>query len=200
MTKKEHHREQLVKHIILLLLGLTVLSTQALAERSRRIGGELTYLNTDVDIDVSGTNTESTIKRLDLELNFMWNFERFEVGPILQYLDQESGDTESKAIAIGVQAEYNILPNDGARDFVPGIGAAIGVGSYDESDDDDDFSGDYKALSVYIFGKFFIPSTSWAFMTSLALHKESSLGDINGASTIIDFDSTDLSIGLVGYF
>lgn len=78
--------------------------------------------------DATGAQNETDIS---LTGKFGWNFSNFELGPMMSYSSNDSGDLTTTIFKLGAFADYNIIANIPGEIFIYGLGGTAAFGQFD---------------------------------------------------------------------
>ncbi|NUN04356.1 MAG: hypothetical protein HUU57_01225 [Bdellovibrio sp.] len=96
------------------------------SSRNNLLGLRFSFINTKSDAANSQNETD-----MRLDAQYGWNFGTFEIGPVVTYNSDQSGNVTTTSLVFGGFADYNLIPNMPGEVFVYGLGAQGGFGQSD---------------------------------------------------------------------
>lgn len=148
----------------------------------------MSLLNTKSDAANSTNDTSFTVVG-----KFGWNFSDFELGPMLSYNSESSGNATVNTIKFGGFGDYNMIPNIAGESFIYGLGAQ---GSLGQRDAGNNAKVDLMTMSLGPFAKWFPNGGNYGFRVDmLYLYQNRS-----GAGADVTISGFGAEVGYIAYF
>ncbi|MCB0422229.1 MAG: hypothetical protein KDD61_14625 [Bdellovibrionales bacterium] len=152
-------------------------------------------------IDLSSTKAtyddNSYADELKLTTSFLFNFERFEIGPVFSTITKsDSSNNSTKGSGFGIYGVFNIIPNKKDEKYVPYVAIEANTGSSNViksgSTTSINFSGTYLSVGV----KFFPIGNNACFYADYTAGTQ----NISSSSVSGSGDIRGLGLGIAAYF